>query len=74
MVSDLSQRPHLGQSASRRTGVSPVQLLAQLATQAGDLPTDGKQPILDVRPTGLHQRTPLLVGSKAEMELLMGML
>jgi fructose-1,6-bisphosphatase I len=48
--------------------------IAFLAEQAGGMATDGKQPILDVPPTGLHQRTPLLVGSKAEMELLMGML
>jgi fructose-1,6-bisphosphatase I len=48
--------------------------IAFLAEQAGGMATDGKQPILDVAPKGLHQRTPLLVGSKAEMELLMGML
>jgi fructose-1,6-bisphosphatase I len=48
--------------------------IAMLAEQAGGMATDGKRPILDVTPTGLHQRTPLLVGSKAEMELLMGML
>jgi fructose-1,6-bisphosphatase I len=48
--------------------------IAFLAEQAGGMATDGKQPILDVPPTGLHQRTPLLVGSKAEMELLMRML
>src|SRR5947209_4992647 len=48
--------------------------IAFLAEQAGGLATDGRQPILDVEPTGLHQRCPLLVGSKAEMMLLMGML
>jgi fructose-1,6-bisphosphatase I len=45
--------------------------IAFLAEQAGGMATDGKQPILDIQPTGLHQRTPLLVGSKTEMELLM---
>src|SRR5438876_957324 len=48
--------------------------IAFLAEQAGGVATDGRQPILDVEPTGLHQRCPLLVGSKAEMMLLMGML
>jgi fructose-1,6-bisphosphatase I len=48
--------------------------IAFLAEQAGGVATDGRQPILDVPPTGLHQRTPFLVGSKAEMKLLMGML
>ena len=48
--------------------------IALLAEQAGGMATDGKGPILDVQPTGLHQRTPLLVGSKAEMTLLMEML
>ena len=36
--------------------------------------TDGRRRILDVKPTSLHQRTPLLVGSREEMGLLMGML
>jgi fructose-1,6-bisphosphatase I len=48
--------------------------IAYLAEQAGGLAMDGKQAILDVTPTDLHQRTPLLVGSKVEIELLMGML
>jgi fructose-1,6-bisphosphatase I len=45
--------------------------IAFLAEQAGGVATDGKRPILDIPPTDLHQRTPLLVGGKAEMELLM---
>lgn len=32
--------------------------------------SDGKGRILEVVPEGLHQRTPLLVGSRVEMELL----
>jgi fructose-1,6-bisphosphatase I len=50
---------------------NPIALLAQAA---GGRATDGKQDILDIQPTDLHQRTPLLVGSRAEMDLLMGML
>lgn len=48
--------------------------IAFLAEQAGGRATDGKQEMLDIVPTQLHQRTPLLVGSKEEMNLLMDML
>jgi fructose-1,6-bisphosphatase I len=44
--------------------------IAFLAEQAGGLATDGKRRILDVAPAGLHQRTPLVVGSKTEVEML----
>lgn len=37
--------------------------LAMLIEQAGGMATDGKQPILDIVPTDLHQRTPLYIGS-----------
>jgi fructose-1,6-bisphosphatase I len=48
--------------------------IALLAEQAGGLATDGKRRILDLMPASLHQRTPLVVGSRAEMELLAGMM
>ena len=35
---------------------------------AGGKATDGKQRILDIQPTELHQRTPLFIGSKNMME------
>ena len=41
---------------------------------AGGKATDGKQPILDIKPTQLHQRTPLFIGSKKMMEELEGYL
>lgn len=41
--------------------------LAFIAEQAGGAATDGKQPILDIQPTSLHQRTPLLIGSKEDV-------
>lgn len=41
--------------------------IAFLAEQADGLATDGKQNILDITPTGLHQRCPLVVGSKEEV-------
>src|SRR5262249_43064504 len=48
--------------------------VAFLAEQAGGVATDGRQRILDVTPSGLHQRTPLLVGGREEMALLMTLL
>jgi fructose-1,6-bisphosphatase I len=44
--------------------------IAFLAEQAGGVATNGDRRILEITPTGLHQRTPLLVGSQVEMELL----
>ena len=44
---------------------------AFIAEVAGGRATDGKQPILDIEPSELHQRTPFFVGSKdmmAELE------
>jgi fructose-1,6-bisphosphatase I len=43
--------------------------LAFIVEQAGGLATDGHQRILDLQPTELHQRTPLFIGSKEEVEL-----
>ncbi|RRN00440.1 class 1 fructose-bisphosphatase [Bibersteinia trehalosi] len=42
--------------------------IAFLAEQAGGLATDGFTPILDIKPTELHQRVPLFVGSRDMME------
>ena len=44
--------------------------IAFLAEQAGGLATDGHNRILDIQPDSLHQRTSLIVGSRAEVELL----
>jgi fructose-1,6-bisphosphatase I len=43
--------------------------LAFIVEQAGGAATDGRQNILDVQPTELHQRTPLYIGSKDEIEV-----
>ena len=43
--------------------------LAFIVEQAGGAATDGRARILDVTPTELHQRTPLYIGSKDEVEL-----
>jgi fructose-1,6-bisphosphatase I len=42
--------------------------IAFLVEQAGGIATDGRQRVLDVRPQSLHQRTPLVVGGKSEMQ------
>ncbi len=41
--------------------------LAFLAEQAGGAATDGRRRILDIRPEGLHQRTPLVIGCRDDV-------
>lgn len=41
--------------------------LAFVAEQAGGLATDGEQRILEKEPHSMHQRTPLIIGSKDEV-------
>jgi len=43
--------------------------VAFIAEQAGGMALDGHQRILAIAPTSIHQRTPLVVGSKTELEL-----
>jgi fructose-1,6-bisphosphatase I len=43
--------------------------MAFLVEQAGGMATDGKQRILDIVPTKLHQRVSVLLGSRNEVEL-----
>ena len=42
--------------------------MAFLAEQAGGKATDGHRRIMDLEPTGLHQRTPLFIGSPSLVE------
>jgi fructose-1,6-bisphosphatase I len=42
--------------------------LAFIAEQAGGLAIDGQQRILEIEPREIHQRTPLVFGSQAEVE------
>ena len=42
--------------------------LAFIVEQAGGAATDGKERILDIQPTELHQRTPLYIGSANDVE------
>jgi fructose-1,6-bisphosphatase I len=48
--------------------------IAFLAEQAGGRATDGRRNISSITPTSLHQRCPLLVGSREDMDVMMGML
>jgi fructose-1,6-bisphosphatase I len=45
--------------------------LALIAEQAGGMATDGHRRILDIVPDDLHQRTPLLIGSRQDVEFVM---
>jgi fructose-1,6-bisphosphatase I len=45
--------------------------LAMIAEQAGGMASSGSGRILEIAPGGIHQRTPLMVGSKWEMERLL---
>ena len=42
--------------------------MAFIAEQAGGMATDGVNPILDIKPTELHQRVPFYVGSTAMVQ------
>lgn len=43
--------------------------LAYIVEQAGGAASDGHRRIMDIEPTGLHQRTPLIIGSTQDVEL-----
>ena len=42
--------------------------MAFLVEQAGGAATTGRERILDLQPTTLHQRVPVILGSKNEVE------
>jgi fructose-1,6-bisphosphatase I len=48
--------------------------LSYICEQAGGAAFDGTQRLLDVQPTELHQRTPIYVGSKGDVEIARQML
>ena len=47
--------------------------LAMIAEQAGGAAVDGRERILEVRGEGIHARTPLVIGSRREVEALQAM-
>jgi fructose-1,6-bisphosphatase I len=42
--------------------------LAMVVREAGGYASDGKRPILEIQPSELHQRVPLYIGSKEDVE------
>ncbi len=42
--------------------------LSMVVTEAGGYASDGKGPILEIEPSELHQRVPLYIGSKKDVE------
>ena len=46
--------------------------MAFLVEQAGGAATTGRQRILDIQPDNLHQRVPVILGSKNEVERVTG--
>jgi fructose-1,6-bisphosphatase I len=42
--------------------------MAFIAEQAGGRATNGQGRILEIQPQDIHQRTPLVLGSQAEVE------
>ena len=48
--------------------------LAFIVEQAGGAATDGTRRILDIEPTDLHQRTPLYIGSKGDVDIASSMI
>jgi fructose-1,6-bisphosphatase I len=45
--------------------------MSMIVEQAGGVSTTGRARILEVQPTGLHQRVPVILGSKNEVEVVM---
>ncbi|XP_026814117.1 fructose-1,6-bisphosphatase 1-like [Rhopalosiphum maidis] len=45
--------------------------MAYIIEEAGGLASNGKIPILDIQPTALHQRTPVILGSKEDVNELL---
>jgi fructose-1,6-bisphosphatase I len=46
--------------------------MAFIVEQAGGAATTGYQRILDINPEGLHQRVPVILGSKTEVDTVTG--
>ncbi len=46
--------------------------MAFIIEQAGGACSTGRERILDIKPQGLHQRVPVILGSKNEVERIVG--
>ena len=47
--------------------------MAFLTEKAGGLATTGTSPILDLVPTSIHQRSPIILGCKRDVEVIIGL-
>jgi len=45
--------------------------MAYIIEEAGGIASNGKIPILDIQPTALHQRSPIFLGSKEDVNELL---
>jgi fructose-1,6-bisphosphatase I len=63
--------PTIAQPAGKLRLLYEANPLAFLAEQAGGMASSSRGRILDVKPSGIHQRTPFVVGSRCEMEAFM---
>jgi fructose-1,6-bisphosphatase I len=46
--------------------------MAFIIEQAGGMCSTGRERILDLKPSSIHQRVPLILGSKTEVERIIG--
>ena len=57
------------QKAGRLRLMYEANPMSMLIEQAGGASTTGRVRILDIQPTEMHQRVPVIIGSKNEVEL-----
>lgn len=62
-------RGHDGEYSGKLRLLYEAMPLAYLAHHAGGYGSTGREPILDIQPTSLHQRVALILGSQAEVRL-----
>lgn len=60
--------PTTGQPQGKLRLLYEANTVAFLAEHAGGMATDGERAIVDIVPESIHQRTPLVTGSRVEME------
>jgi len=48
--------------------------MSYIIVNAGGLASDGKKPILDIQPTGIHERSPIFLGSKEDVQDVLDMI
>ena len=48
--------------------------MAHIVEQAGGIATTGLGRVMDLQPTSIHERTPIYVGCKRDVDLILGYL